>query len=226
MVASSRQSAFLELIQERVDRYKPILEDDFGVTLGAVAAMPLRAAERINSAFGKSDSQLHKECLDKHGRPPLPIRWALHQLEKVIVWLPAYALVWFRYWYPDFMMKWDSATPAVLVSFAGWSAEDYHRHAAKLDQWTVHEMAHGVWSQLAQDEDDDHTGRWRLWNEGFAHYLADVYMRKAYPVDTRIDLDWSKFRLEGKQLVTDVVDRNGQDSLRTIPTHWQHLDSS
>ena len=85
-------------------------------------------------------------------------------------------------------------------------------------------MAHGVWECIAKDYYEDHDRRWRLWNEGFAHYLADIHFRDAYPSDATLDDDWSEFRKRGKQLVSDLVNQRGVGCLREIPKRWSEFD--
>lgn len=220
-----KKAKFLSAMQQRIDRYKPTLEKEFAISLGAVAARPIRVVAWLNSMFEKSMRTYHEQHLAKHGRPPTSIRRFLLALERNLIWCPAFVFLYIRLWYPDFMMKWDDDTPAVMVSFIGWSDIDYQDKIPRLDQWIVHEMAHGVWSQIARDHRGDRNRRWWLWNEGFAHYVADVHMRDRYPAEATIDVAWSKSRQAGKQMVADIVRRHGRDVLKTIPAQWPEYDA-
>jgi hypothetical protein len=226
MELHSRQAVFLEQTQQAIGRYQPILERRFGVSLGDVVAKPLAVREFIKSIYWKSDELMLRSSLAKHRGPPTQLRRVLHRFEKVILWLPACILVSLRFWLPNLIMKWSGNPPAILISFMGWSSADYETNADRIAQWAVHEMAHGVWQQLAQDEFEVHDRRWKLWNEGFAHYIADVYMRDAYPTKTKLSEEWSQFRRRGRQLVSDAVARHGIEALRRIPTNWRDFDNA
>jgi hypothetical protein len=189
MTRGELQREFIERIQQCIDRYQPILEEEFRVDLGNVAAKPLIVGEFINHCFAKGREQLRRETQAKHGREPTSLRWAWYRLEELVTWPLGYLLIYLRFWFPEFIMKSFSNPPAVIVSFLGWSKNDFRKPTVCLDQWTVHELAHNVWCCLAEDEFEDHDRRWRIWNEGFAHYVADVTMRHHYPSDVEVNID-------------------------------------
>lgn len=87
MKDNAQQNEFLQAIQQRIDRYKPMLEQQFDVVLGHVVAAPLGSTEWLTYIYAQSDRELHAAAMLKHGRPPIAIRRALHRLEKLFVWL-------------------------------------------------------------------------------------------------------------------------------------------
>jgi hypothetical protein len=224
MADNLRQHEVLQMLQQRIDRYKPILERQFDVALGDVVAAPLRSTEWLAYIYAESDRELHAAAMSQHGRPPTTIRRGLHQLEKLLLWLPALAFLAIRQWYPDYFLKWRDDTRQVLVSFAGWSGTDYQEIVPKLDQLAVHEMAHGVWDRLAGDQKETHSRRWRLWNEGFAHYIADIHMAEFYPATAVVATDFSEFRRQGLRMVSELVGRYDWTILRSVPTRWPEFD--
>jgi hypothetical protein len=220
-----RQAEFLCRLQECIDRYQPILEKEFRVSLGPVRAKRLVVSEFIRHCLDQAAELRRLEAIRKRGRPPTRLRRTLHAVEATVVYVPAYALLSVRFRLPDLMMKWVDEPPAVAVSLSGWSAADYERNARRLDQWTVHELAHGVWSRIAADRHQDHGRSWRIWNEGFAHCLADVHLRPAYPPQETLNTDWTGDRQLGRRLVAERVARDGPLVLREIPLRWAELDS-
>jgi len=122
-------------------------------------------------------------------------------------------------------MKWRSEPPAILVSLYGWSAKDRQLNVKRFDQYAVHELAHGVWSCLAVGGPTDREARWWLWNEGFAHYLADTHLRAAYPSDAEVSAKWSAKRERARSQVARLVESRGEEILREIPRRWQEFDS-
>jgi hypothetical protein len=224
MTDNVRQQEILQMLQQRIDRYRPILEQQFDIVLGDVVAAPLRSTEWLAYIYAKSDCELHAAAMSKHSRPPTAIRRGLHQLEKLLLWLPALAFLAFRQWYPGYFFKWRDDTRQVMVSFAGWSRTDYLEIVPMLDQLAVHEMAHGVWDRLAGDRKETRSRRWLLWNEGFAHYIADVHMAAQYPATAVVATDFSEFRRQGLQMVSELVDRYGWTILRSVPARWTEFD--
>jgi hypothetical protein len=219
-----QQHEFLHALQQRIDRYKPVLEQEFDVVLGDVAAAPLSSRKWLASIFAKSDRELHAATVSRYGRPPTATRLCLHELEKLLLRLPALAYLAWRQWYPDFYVKWDDDARQVLVSFSGWSVAAYAKRIPSLDQIAVHEMAHGVWDRLAQDQRSSHSRRWRMWNEGFAHYIADIHMKPRYPPTAVVATEFSESRKRALRLVDELVDEFGSQILRSVPQRWPEFD--
>lgn len=215
----------LEQLQQRIDRYQPLLEHEFKVSLGRVVAAPLRVEELIDHAFDEARKLLWRESFARRGRAPDVWRRLLFATEKLLVRLPVHACLLLRFWFPELVMKWRSEPPAILVSLYGWSAKDRQLNVKRFDQYAVHELAHGVWSCLAVSGPTDREARWWLWNEGFAHYLADVHLRAAYPSDAEVNAKWSAKRERARSLVARLVESRGEEILREIPRRWQEFDS-
>jgi hypothetical protein len=53
----------------------------------------------------------------------------------------------------------------------------------------------------------------------------DVYMSDIYPADAQVQTEFSEFRKEGKQLVTELVGQHGTDILKSVPSQWSEFDS-
>lgn len=219
------QRELLDQLQQRIDRYQPLLEHEFKVSLGRVVAAPLRVGELVDHAFEKSRQSLWRESFTRRGRPPDVWRRLLFATEKLLVRLPAQACFCLRFWFPALVMKWRCEPPAILVSLYGWSAKDRQLNVKRFDQYAVHELAHGVWSRLAVGGPEDREARWWLWNEGFAHYLADTHLRAAYPSDAEVNAKWSAKRERARSLVTNLVATRGGAVLREIPQRWPEFDS-
>ena len=83
MKKNVQQNEFLQALQQRIDRYKPLLEQQFDVVLGDVVAAPLRPKEWFAHIYAKSDRELFAAAMSKHGRPPSAFRRGLHSLEKL-----------------------------------------------------------------------------------------------------------------------------------------------
>ena len=134
MDRDSRQSDFLDCMQRCIDRYRPLLEHEFGIGLGNVTAQRLCVGEYVDELIARGEAAFHEESLRRHKWPPGRTARALFELEKRLIRLPARAFVWFRFWYPQLIMQWRDERRVILVSLLGWSAGDYRENAARIDQ--------------------------------------------------------------------------------------------
>jgi hypothetical protein len=220
------ESMFLGELQICIDRYQPILEREFSVQLGEVAAEPLRIQQWLASIYTRSDEELNTCWMLKRGCPPSAMRTCLHRFEKRLLWVPALVFLALRTWLPRYYFRWRETPPAVLVSLSGWRRIDFVRIRQELDQLTVHELAHGVWDRIASVSEGEHTRRWRLWNEGFCHYIADIHFRKHYPPEAVVSDQFSAFRIRGRDLVKEVVDMQGPEALKSVPLRWMDFHAT
>jgi hypothetical protein len=211
-------------MRECVDRYQPRLESELGVDLGVVAVRELSAWKWMRGLMknGKEAWLLKREM--QKGRPPVFWeRWFIN-IQAAIVPIILFVPVWFRFWAPALLMKWDRREGCIYVPFHGWDATYFKENSVKIDQWVVHEMAHGVWEELSSEEGSgDANPLWGLWNEGFAHYVADELFRDIYPPGTPLTDDWSEFRKEGKRRIATLVKEKGTRILVEIPARWREF---
>lgn len=87
----------LEQLQQRIDRYQPLLEHEFKLSLGRVVAAPLRVGELIDHAFEKARQSLWRESFTRRARPPDVWRRLLFATDKLLVRLPAQACLFLRF---------------------------------------------------------------------------------------------------------------------------------
>ena len=210
--------AFLGRVQQSIGCWQPTLEQKFRVALGNVQAKPLIVRDFVNTIIERARTQSALSSPPRSSR----FKHLLFELERRTVWLPALAFVYLRFWLPELVMKWSEPPPVILVSFLGWKKADFEKNQTRIDQWTVHELAHGIWRRLAP-ENERRDGNWRLWNEGFAHYVADVHFRAQYPSNAVIE-NWSGVRSRAKERITHALQAHGPGILREIPSRWQELD--
>ena len=224
---SERKAAFLRQTSECIARYQPKLEEAFGVELGEVVARELTVWNwtRDQMRFGKEVWLLNREI--QRGRPP---RWwerLLIELQGLIIPVVLFVPVWFRFWAPELLMKWSGRERCIYIPFHGWDRTYFEENAAKIDQWVVHELAHAAWEALGGDHEtggDGHT--WRMWDEGFAHYVADEWFQDFYQSGTVLTEDWSEFRKEGKRKIAALVAEKGDRILAEIPTRWREFEAA
>lgn len=223
-----QKQAFLEAIDERVHRYQPILESTFDVSLGGVRPHEIRTREWLDRVLQKGESEWQRRFEAKN-RKPSAIEATWHRSEVALVRRLALPVIAFRFWWPDFIMMWDDELHAVCISFSGWSRSDYAANRNQLDQYVVHELAHGVWDALGEQRDSvEETWRewraWRNWNEGFCHFIADAHFVEHYPEGYQLHEDWSSFRIRARQRVADLVEECGAGVLRDLPGRWREFE--
>ena len=152
------QTDFLQRVQQSIGRYQPMLEREFGVSLGNVQARPLVVREFLEAIIHQARTRLHTSS-----SPRANLSRCLFELERRAIWLPATAFLYIRFWLPQLMMKWSEPPPLILVSFLGWKHTDFEKNRSRIEPWAVHELAHGVWQRLAP-RNEPRNRDWWLWN--------------------------------------------------------------
>jgi len=226
MATRDLKQSFLQTAADRISRYCPVIELEFGICLGDVRPRELRTGDWLDAFVEGFWAEWPRHILAKKGRAPSRFEEVLARAEATLIRAVAPPFLFLRFWWPDLFMQWNERDSSIWIAFYGWSREDYERNMLRIDQYVVHEMAHGVWNRIARAE-RNRLGesmkawrRWRLWSEGFAHYLADVHFRGCYPPHVVVSEDWSDFRKRGKHLVVELVKSRGSDVLREIPLRW------
>ena len=102
---------------------------------------------------------------------------------------------------------------------------DFQIREKELDQSVVHELSHKLWHNLGGNRHDDFQRNWRIWNEGFATYCADIYFANLYPDDFQTyQGKWAGVHGRGKEKVEELVEKYGKDIILEIPKRWEEFN--
>lgn len=218
-ISTAKKQSFLEKARGKVAHYKPRIEEICDVDMGEVDVKDFRywggdyIRDRLQEEYIEyAEREGHKPSKFAKGVIASPIL-AARIISEPLVWL-----------YMSFLggeMKYYNSSIYILFYFQNRFMDiDFKRREKELDKSIVHELSHKLWYNLDGDETTDSHGDWRLWNEGFAYYCADIYFADLYPEYLRVEQTKGSRTHKGKEKVEELVERYGKNILLEVPKKW------
>ena len=218
------RETFLEKARERVANYKPQIEDAFEVNLGNIKVKDFK--EYIGDQWTKLNEEFSIKNMDERKKP-------FTRIEKAV--LEAIGLTVKGLWsllMPPVMLliapeaKHNEGTIYFPFYFQNrFEDPDFKKREKELDQVVVHELSHSLWYALGGEKEDKTKLPWRLWNEGFATYYADIHFVQLYPANYEVRNLGSPSHKNGKEKVRQIVKSHGEEVLREIPKRWREFSN-
>jgi len=217
-----KREEFLDRVREKVEFYKPKIEERCNLTLGVVKVKDNR--EWRDDIFYGTNGVAWKRSIEeawKSGRAPNRIDFMLGYstagMAELIMRFPLFLYNTFS----GPLMRHHNNTLYVPFYYANRFMDiDFKRRTELLDYSVVHELSHSVWDELAGNEDHLHDGG-RIWFEGFATYCAESYFADLYPEGTEKHSNLPKLYLNGKGKIEELVASHGEDIILEIPSKWK-----
>lgn len=217
-----KREEFMDKVRERVDYYKPKIEDKTGIRLGKVQVKDNK--EWIYDATFHDVSQKAAELAWENGRPPNEGDINFICRSQSI----AFGLTYFPIGFYNMMRGADfrhfNNTIYVPFNYMNRFIDfGFKRREEKMDYGVVHELSHTLWDKIAgkYNSNGSFRGR-RLWFEGFATYCTEEYFSEFYPEGTKF-VDVVQFYRDGMKKVSNVVNERGEEFLLEIPKRWREL---
>lgn len=219
----SKKETFLGKVREKVSYYQPRIEEVCEVELGDIQVQDMRYW-LANSTRNRIEREF-EEYANREGREPSKLAKGFIASPILTARFLATPLIWtfMNLW--GFEMKHGNSTIYVPFSYMNRFMDlDFKKREEGLDQAVVHEMSHTLWYSLGGDGSDNSRRNWRLWNEGFATYCADVHFAGIYPESFKVDqTKGSGIYQRGKAKVEELVQRYGKDIVLEVPKRWQEF---
>jgi len=230
--SKAKKEEYLEKVRDKVSYYKPKIEDLCSVDLGDI---PVKDFKHWTKDYTKDRIRKEHEKFSKEkGRELSKFEKGLissavltaSAISKPISW--AFLSVW------GGEMKHYNSSIYVPFYFSNRFMDiDFKEREKTLDNDIVHEISHKLWYALDGEEQEDkkeireilkESKDWRLWNEGFASYFADIYFKNLYPegIEIRNHRD-SGIYGRGIRKVEEVIRKQGEEILLEIPTRWKEF---
>jgi len=209
--SKAKRQAFLAKTREKVIQYKPKIEERFAVNMGEIHVKDFKYYLR---EYTKDQLQEeYQKYAEKVGREPSGFTkgiLAFPTLTGITIGRP---LCWLIMSLSGGMMKHYNSTLYVPFYYINqFNDMDFKNRERRLDQTVVHELSHKLWYSLGGNESSERN--WRLWNEGFAGYCAEVYFADLYPEDFEAEQTRGfGVHAKGKQKVEELVESHGKQIL-------------
>lgn len=226
---------FLSKAKEKVDFYKPKIEEVVGVKLGEVKVKDLRyfrddSIEDITRRkIIKEKNKLGRELTDLEIND---INLAENIAKKISV-LP----VWlFFSLYGTELKHFKPINNSSIIYISFYLPSRYPSNKLRLkmslltlDTKIIHELSHALWySILGNVEEDKERFKEfkleRLWSEGFATYCEQEYLSGIYQENTIINkVNYGIYR-KGKEKIEGLVKKYGKDIVLEVPKRWEEFE--
>ncbi|MBI5347272.1 MAG: hypothetical protein HZB66_01535 [Candidatus Aenigmarchaeota archaeon] len=225
-ISKTKKEAFLEKARNKVACYKPKMEEACNVDMGEVHVKDFKYW--AGDFFRDRLQDEYREYAEREGHEPS--KFARGMLASPILTARAIAepLLWL------FMSSWGAEmkhyNSSIYIPFYFQNRVmdmDFKRMEKRLDQSIVHELSHNLWYCLGGNKTADSRRDWKLWNEGFAYYCADIHFADLYPEDFEVKrTKGSGIRRRGKEKVGELVAKYGEKILLEVPKRWTEFNNN
>ncbi|MBU2576124.1 MAG: hypothetical protein KKF50_00200 [Nanoarchaeota archaeon] len=195
-----KKENFLEKVRERVDYYKPRIEERCRVSLGNVKVKDNKIW-LSDHVYDRAWNQAIEVAWDE-GRIPTKKDFygsfaTFSILEALMIGpIGLFNVVRgadFRQHNNIIYTPFNLANRIMDVGF--------EERAKRLDYGVVHELSHVLWKKILGRDEGGYFGEGRKWFEGFATYCADCHFEDFYPVGTKKMTDLLKVYSDGKKRI-------------------------
>lgn len=219
---TKKREEFMNRVRERVDYYKPLIEEKFGINLGNVKVKDNK--EWLPDLLYETAPILAAKHAWADGKVPTEIDFNLSFIGASIAEVIALPPTWL---YSTIIMNVDfrhnDGTIYVPFNYANRFLDiDFKGRSKRMDYGVVHELSHTLWGRLSENKDRDFKVG-RKWSEGFATYCTDVYFENIFPSRTQKIYELPKVYTKGKEIIERVIAEHGENILLEIPKRWEEF---
>jgi len=221
----AKRVEFLDKVRERVDYYKPRIEDKCQISLGNVKVKDNK--EWLHDVAFHDISCQATELAWKNGRIPnksdFNIVCSVSSLSYGLLLFPLFV---YNNWSGADFRHHNNTIYVPFYYMNRFNDIDFKNREKEIDYGVVHELSHSLWDKIAGPQNPRTSFRTeREWFEGFATYCADDYFSEFYPEGTkRVEVNGVYTR--GKEKVQTTIQKIGENILLQIPRRWQELDKT
>ncbi len=216
-VSQAERETCLNDVREKIDFYKPRIEERTGISLGEVAVKEYcRWPQDAYRVWRKAAEKELEINLYPAGSPQFLVAQCTFGLGKIILGST-------RLLNEDLgNLGYFDNTIYVYFGFSyKFNGFDVY------EQSIVHELTHHLWKNLSGKENtwgNTRTGNFKMWSEGYAQYGADKWFADLYPQDYQVNHSpRSLLYQQGKEKVEQLVAKHGKEILLRIPKEWEKL---
>lgn len=225
-VPRQKREDFLDKVRDRVDFYKPKIEERCNLNLGEVKVKD--NSEFIDDVLYGANGLAWKDTLERgwrSGRVPSKTDFMFSYSTAAFAELLMKFPIFLYNSFSGAEMRYFNSTIYVPFYFMNrFMDASFIGRIRTLDHTVVHELSHSVWYKIEPDKYRDQNGR-RVWFEGFATYCEDEYFSDLYQDGTErlSDRFLPKLYIRGKKQIEELVEQHGSDIVLEIPKKWKNF---
>ncbi len=221
--SKAKKESFLEKVRDKVEHYKPKMEEVCNVNMGNAHVKDFR------EFVGDCGEELVQKSLDKYtkenGEEPSRFVRGLTTSSMFTTKILAKPLMYLIANARGVEMKYYNSSIYVPFYYINRFMDiDFQRREKELDQSVVHELSHHLWHVLGGVDPSGFGRDQRVWSEGFATYCADIYFANLYPDDFEVNSERWGIHGRGKEKVEELVEKYGKDIILEIPKRWEEFN--
>ena len=213
-VSQAEREACLNDIREKIEFYKPRIEERTGISLGEVTVKEYRSWPQ--DAY----QEWQKKCETDLGVNLFPERSFRSLATQCIFGIGKISLEASRLIDEDF----DSVAYHNNTIYMAFGLSYKLNFFTVKEQSIVHELTHHLWKKLWGKE-NIRTENFKMWAEGYAQYGADKWFADLYPQDYQVNHSpRSLLYQQGKEKIEQLVAKHGKEILLRIPKEWEKFE--
>jgi len=216
-----RREEFLDRVRNKVEYYKPRIEDRCEIELGDV-----KVKDNEHWLSDVMYSLAYRKAVEnawEQGRVPTKMDFHTIFMAASVAEAIMYGPIKLFNMMSGAHFRQHNDTIYVPFNYMNRFMDvDFKKRAEILDYCVVHELSHILWERIL-GESDGYLGEARIWFEGFATYCADDYFADFYPPGTKKMENLPKAYIEGKERIEKLVAKHGTQILLEIPKRWEEF---
>lgn len=219
-----KREEILEKVRNKVEFYKPKIEEKCNIDLGEI----------LVKDYDEWLKDWQRDNVDKEYVKPILLKNSkLSKLETSLVSLKVLGgtmlltpFIWsFMNIIGADMKHYNSSIYVPFYFKNRLYGLDFEQREKQLDQSVVHELSHNLWYKLGGRDSFEKNGR--VWNEGFASYLEQVYFSDLYQREYQLAFcDKNNIYSRGREKIEALVQRYGKEIVLQVPKRWQEFEIS
>jgi len=219
IISQKKKKDLISIISDKVDLYKPKIEEKIGFKLTPVAVKNF--SERSDALYFRDLNKFIISNPSKNNDKLSIFMFATSFYTAKIISDPILACM-------PFLFSYDP-TPAAVYLNLSWPMRyvqaNIKEELSRSDDSVVHELSHHIWANLSGSMIADFHGNLKKakpWIEGFAEYCAHYYFEDLYTKKPGSHMSYRKH----VDLIQKCLEKYGEDILFEIPSRWKEFDAA
>jgi hypothetical protein len=221
-----KKNEFMNKARERVDYYKPLIEEKCGINLGDVKIKDFK--EWVPDDIYRHAPMNAAKFAWEEGRVPTEGDFYRSFIKSSLSEATDVPLSWLYFTFTSKVGDLGHFDNTIYVPFYfvnRYKDTDFEERSRRLDYAIVHELSHTLWGKICEN-DTRNKGERKLWSEGFATYCADKFFADLYPKGIPRYFISEEEYVNGKKKIEELISEKGEGILLKIPNRWKEFSNN